>query len=96
MDPAWIALIGTVSGGVGLKVAEHYLSRSKVASDDASRIRDELRLQIADQREEIAALEAKLEKVQMEYFDMRDKYSEVNTQLTIALDKLKRITEPGS
>jgi hypothetical protein len=96
IDPAWIALIGTVSGGVGLKVAEHYLSKSKVAADDASRIRDELRLQITDQRAEIVELEGKLTKAIADYYDLRDKYMQVNTELQIALEKLKKSSGPSS
>jgi predicted phage gp36 major capsid-like protein len=96
IDPAWIALIGTVTGGVGLKAAEHYLSRSKVASDDATRIRDELRLQIADLKEENKGLEARLEATQKEWLDLRDKYMQVTTELTIALEKLKKSSGPSS
>lgn len=93
VDPAWIALIGTLCGGVGLKVTEHWLGRSKIKIDDASKIRDELRLEIAAQREEIKALEEEAAKWREEYYDLRDKYVEIQTQLTIALQKIKDAAE---
>ena len=89
LDPAWIALIGTVSGGVGLKLAEHWLGRSKVKVDDAARIRDELRLEITAQREEIKALEDDVYKWREEYYNLRDKYIALQTELTLALQKIK-------
>lgn len=96
VDPAWIALIGTLCGGVGLKVTEHWLGRSKVKIDDASKIRDELRLEIASQRDEIKALEEDAAKWREEYYDLRDKYVEVQTQLTIALQKIKDAAEEAA
>jgi cell division protein FtsB len=90
MDPAVLALIGTLCGGVGLKVAEHYLGRSKVKMDDASRIRDELRLEIAAQREEIKALEAEVNKWREEYYNLRDKYIQLQTELRFAMEALKK------
>lgn len=89
LDPAWIALIGTVCGGVGLKMAEHWLGRSKVKVDDAARIRDELRIEIVAQREEIKQLEADVDKWRDEYYNMRDKYINLQTELTLALQKIK-------
>lgn len=89
LDPAWIALIATVCGGVGLKVTEHWLGRSKVRVDDAARIRDELRLEITAQREEIKQLETDVNRWRDEYYDLRDKYRELQTQLTLAIEKIK-------
>ena len=89
LDPTVVALIGTVMGGVGLKVAEHWLGRNKVKVDDASRLRDELRLEITAQREEIKALESAVDKWRAEYYDLRDKYSSLQTELTLALQKIK-------
>lgn len=89
IDPAWIALIGTLCGGVGLKVAEHWLGRNKIRIDDASRIRDELRLEITAQREEIKQLEADVDKWREEYYNLRDKYINLQTELTLALQKIR-------
>jgi len=89
LDPAWIALIGTVCGGVGLKVAEHWLGRSKVKVDDAARIRDELRLEITAQREEIKQLEADVDRWREEHYSLRDRYSVLQTELMLALQSIK-------
>lgn len=94
LDPAWIALIGTVCGGVGLKLAEHWLGRSRVKVDDAAKIRDELRIEITTQREEIKALEAEVNKWRSEYYDLRDEYVKMQTELTLALQRIKDNTPP--
>ena len=89
LDPAWIALIGTIFGGAGLKIAEHWLGKNRIKTDDASKIRDELRLQIAAQKEEIKDLEVQVEKWRNDYYALRDKYVELQTELTLALAKIK-------
>jgi predicted nucleic acid-binding Zn-ribbon protein len=89
MDPAVIAVIGTVAGGVALKIIEHWLGRSKVKVDDAARLRDELRLEIAAQREEIKQLETEITKWRNDYYDLRDKYMNLNIELQTALQQIK-------
>lgn len=93
LDPAWIALIGTLCGGIGLKVLEHWLGKSKVRIDEATKLRDELRIEITAQREEIRLLESEVENWRKEYYDLRDKYSTLNTQYLIALEKIKAEAE---
>lgn len=96
IDPAWIALIGTLCGGVGLRVAEHYLGQSKVRSDDATKIRDELRLEINEQRLEIRELETGLDRWRKDYYDLRDLYIKKETDLMNEIAALKRqIMEEG-
>jgi septal ring factor EnvC (AmiA/AmiB activator) len=89
LDPAWIALIGTVIATVGLKVTEHWLNRNKSSNDDAKQIRDELRTQVVTQKEEIERLEAEVEAWRTKYYDLRDQFMKQNTELTLALDRLK-------
>lgn len=89
IDPAWIALIGTLCGGIGLKVAEHWLGKNKVKVDAATQMRDELRFEITAQREEIKDLETDVEKWRSDYYDLRDKYIQLQTELMIALQKIK-------
>lgn len=96
MDPAWIALIGTVFGGAGLKAAEYWLGRSRVRVDDAKSIRDELRLEITAQREEIKQLEVDALKWRDEYYNLRDKYVSLQTELTLALQKIKDEAEEAA
>lgn len=89
LDPAWVALIGTIFGGVGLKVIEHWLGKNKVRYDDATQIRNELRMEIAEQREEIKDLETLVHKWRADYYDLRDKHIAVQTELTLALRRIK-------
>jgi len=89
LDPAWIALIGTLAGGIGLKVTEHWLNRNKTATDDAKQIREELRTEIVSQREEIKRLETELEEWRTKYYDLRDSYMKQHTELTLALERIK-------
>ena len=89
VDPGWIALAASIAGGVGLKVAEHWLGRNKVKIDDATQIRDELRIEIAAQREEIKALELEAVKWREQYFALRERLFRLETALTLALSKIK-------
>lgn len=91
MDPTVIAVIGTVCGGVGLKFVEHVLGRSKVRMDEAAKIREELRDQIDDLKVKVNELEVARDKWREDYYALRDKYVELQTQLTIAQEKIKEL-----
>lgn len=93
LDPAWIALIGTLCGGIGLKLLEHWLGKNKIKIDEASKLRDELRIEITAQREEIKTLEAEVDRWRKDYYDLRDKYATLNTEYLLALDKIKKEAE---
>lgn len=90
VDPAWIALIGTLAGGIGLKVAEHWLGRSQVKVDEASKIRNELRLEIVAQREEIRLLEGEVSKWRENYYNLRDEMIKLQTELTVLKERLNK------
>ena len=89
LDPAGIALFSTVAGTIGLKVVDHTLTKGRVRIDDAANIRDELREEIKSNKEDIARLEAEVDRWRKEYYDLRDKYVQIQTELTIALRELK-------
>lgn len=89
VDPTVVALVGTIMGGVGLKVAEHWLSKGKVKVDDASRMRDELRLEITSLKEDQSKLEADAIKWRNDYYAMYEKYITAQTESKIELEKLK-------
>lgn len=94
LDPAWIALIGTICGGVGLKLAEHWLGRNKVKTDDATQMRSELRLEITAQKEEIKQLELDVNRWRDEYYKLYEKHIRLQTELSFALKEIKtEITE---
>lgn len=88
LDPAWIALIGTIVGSVGLKLLEHFLGKAKIKVDEASKIRDELRLEITALRDEVNKLETEVNNWREKYLDLRDTYSNLNTEYKLALAKL--------
>jgi archaellum component FlaC len=96
LDPAWIALIGTLCGGIGLKLMEHWLGKSKLKIDEATKLRDELRIEINNQKEEIKELEKEVDRWRTEYYDLRDKYTTLNTEYLIALEKLKQEVESAA
>lgn len=83
LDPTVVALVGTIMGGVGLKVAEHWLGKNRVRIDDASRIRDELRLELTAVRAENRQLEADVEKWRSQYYDQYAVISQLKTELQI-------------
>lgn len=93
LDPAWIAVMGTAVGTVGLKVAEHFLGKGRIKIDDAAKIRDELRIEIKSNKEEIKELEDDVEKWRADYYDLRDKYIQLQTELTLALQQIKDAAE---
>lgn len=93
LDPAWIALIGTICGGIGLKILEHWLGKSKIKIDEATKFRMELREELTSQREEIRNLEAEVDKWRKEYYDLRDEHSKLNTTYIILLEKFKKQLE---
>lgn len=72
LDPAWIAVLGAMFGGAGLKVTEAWLGRNKVRVDDATNIRNELRLQIDDLRKENEALEDDRDTWRDKYYGAQD------------------------
>lgn len=80
-DPTVIALIGTIMGGVGLKVVEHWLSKNRVKTDYATDIRNELRLTITAQNAEIKDLEKQVDRWKGDYYDLRDKHMQLEVQL---------------
>jgi len=88
IDSAWIALIGTLSGGVGLKTVEWFLNRSKAKSDLDAAYRDELRKDLAAMRQELDDAKAETDRVQKELDAMREKYFDVKRELNEVLVQL--------
>lgn len=69
LDPTVVALVGTIMGGVGLKVVEWWLSKNRVKTTDASQIRSELREELAALRAENKYLESELDKWKKDFYD---------------------------
>ncbi|ASR77449.1 hypothetical protein SEA_PARADIDDLES_221 [Streptomyces phage Paradiddles] len=86
---AWIALIGTVLGGVGLKFVEHWLSRSKVRDDTAAQLRNELRTEIQGLKQELNNVETDLDKWRGKYYELMDNFIKVKSELETAMRQLQ-------
>ena len=65
-----MALAGTVLGGVGLKVAEHILGRSKTKVDTAAALRTELRAELLELRKEADELRDELDMWRTKYYSL--------------------------
>lgn len=74
VNQAWLALIGAILGGSGLKVIEYWLNKSKTKDDTATDFRNELRTDIKDLREELRKTEEELEKWRLKYYQLMDEY----------------------
>lgn len=81
IDTAWIALIGTVFGGAGLKVIEKVLSSGQGKIDAATQLRDELRKESTALREEIKAVEKELDQWKEKYFMLLQEFLEIKSHI---------------
>lgn len=81
LDPAWIALLGAMFGGAGLKVTEAWLGKNKVKVDDARVIRDELRTDMTNLRAEVQELETERDEWREKYYSAQDLIIKLKTAL---------------
>ena len=82
MQPAVLALIGTIFGGVGLKIAESLLTKSKNQSDLAAEIRKELRTDVQALRTEIRTVEAEVDKWRGKYYEVVEELYMIKKRLS--------------
>src|ERR1044072_4262498 len=87
ISQAWLALIGAVLGGSGLKIIEYWLNRSKVREDAATQMRTELRDEIKSLREELRTVEDELDKWRGKYYELMDEFMKAKGDLAEALRK---------
>lgn len=76
MDPAWIALIGTVFGGVGLKVIERWLSKTERESAG----RRDLLTEVSDLQKRIDLLEEEVTAWRNRYYEEQEKVAMLRVQ----------------
>lgn len=74
ISQAWLALIGALLGGSGLKVIEFWLSRSKTRDDTAANFRNELREEVKTLRDELRKVETELDSWRAKYYELMDEY----------------------
>jgi len=89
ISEAWLALIGAVLGGSGLKIIEYWLSRSKVKEDTAAQMRTELRGEIKNLRDELRSVEDELDKWRGKYYELMDEFMKAKGDLAVALQNAK-------
>jgi hypothetical protein len=77
----WIALIGTVAGGIGLKITESILSRGTKKADTATAMRAELRQESVALREELRAVEKELDEWRDKYYELMQELVDVKSSL---------------
>ncbi|UUG69477.1 hypothetical protein SEA_SHAM_172 [Streptomyces phage Sham] len=85
ISQAWLALLGALLGGSGLKFVEYWLSRSKVREDAAAQMRTELRDEIKGLREELRTVEDELDKWRGKYYELMDEFMKAKGDLAEAL-----------
>lgn len=89
ISQAWLALIGALLGGSGLKFIEHWLSRPKVKEDVASSFRNELREEVKNLREELRKTETELDEWRAKYYALMDEFSRAKIERDNALQKIQ-------
>jgi predicted nuclease with TOPRIM domain len=81
IDTAWIALIGTVMGGAGLKLVESVLSRGTVKEDIATELRQELRSETKELKEHLRLLDHEVDIWKEKYFVLLGEYLELKAKV---------------
>lgn len=89
ISQAWLALIGALLGGSGLKFIEHYLNRPKIKDDAATTFRNELREEVKNLREELRKTEAELDTWRQKYYALLDEFSAAKLDRDQALKKIQ-------
>lgn len=94
-NSGFIALMGTIFGGAGLKIIEAWLGKAKDRSTEAIGLREELRKDIESLRVlldksgvEERRLEEEIEKWRSKYYDLRDEKQQVMSELSILKERL--------
>lgn len=97
-NPGFIALLGTLFGGAGLEFVRRLMDRKQRATDEASKIREELRkeidglrLQLTSASTEEQRLESEIERWKGLYYDQKEEYLRTITDLQILTERLKTI-----
>lgn len=89
-NPAFLALLGTIFGGIGLKIVESLLTRSKTQTDLAAQIRAELRVDVQSLRDEIKRLDAELDLWKSKYYQLLETLLEERKPKTVTTKTRKK------
>jgi hypothetical protein len=97
IEPA-LALAAAIFGGVGLKVVESVLNRSKVKNDMESQMRAELRGDVMNLKDEIIRVGAALDVWRKKYYSLLLSFNELvvaarsgesDAQIDLIVDKIR-------
>lgn len=97
-NAGFVALMGTIFGGAGLKITEAWLGRAKDRANEDKSMREELRKEIDNLRTQLEKadaeekrLEGLIDEWKEKYWEIREEKQTVVTELTITLDRLKNL-----
>jgi len=98
LSDAELALIGTIVGSVGLEILRRTLDRRDKQATHGSQIRDELRTQVLDLRDQLAKakeieqrLEDEVEEWRSKFYDKRDEDIKRQTELMLAYSRIESL-----
>lgn len=93
MDTAWIALIGTLFGGVVLKITESTLSKGNQKIDAATSMREELRKDQKELRDQLRVVDHELDMWKEKYFVLLADYLELKSQVPAPVKKEDKVDD---
>jgi hypothetical protein len=76
----WTALLGTIFGGVGLRLTERFVDRKKTTLDYETSLRKELRDENAELHDENAELRKEVDEWRIKYYNCMDQYRDYDTK----------------
>lgn len=96
LNPAVLALIGTIIATVGVKILERWLGKADRSTTDAAQIRLELKEQVASYKEEIRRLEDEVDEWRGKYYAVMEELVAKRIELQNALDQIKKLSEDAA
>jgi hypothetical protein len=81
LDPGWVALLGTIFGGVGLKVAEKWLSKGRENAEANAQQGRDYRLEIKELTDRMDVVEKREEEWREKYFKSQEENAELRVKL---------------
>lgn len=93
LPSGWLALIGAVFGGVGMKVLEYRLNRPNQEIATAKAFRDELRADVMRLRDELHAVEKENDELRDKYWKAIDDHASALAAIKLNAFKTNTIAE---
>ena len=93
VPPAWVAVIGTVVGGILLKIAEHYLTKKQNSNTELLERSRDYRAEIKELTERLDVEEKKEEEWRLKYFQSQEEVAKLRVLLRQAGAVLEDVVE---